>query len=120
MVRCGLSYLAKRLDDEERWDQVLSGGERQRVAFCRLVLRQPDIIIMDEATSALDEDSQQSMLNLLHEELKGSTVISVGHRTGIEEHHDRKIILERRPAGAHMTSLTLSKSLWSYFWHQRA
>ncbi|OQW51032.1 ABC transporter ATP-binding protein/permease [Candidatus Raskinella chloraquaticus] len=120
MVRCGLSYLAKRLDDEERWDHVLSGGERQRVAFCRLVLRQPDIIIMDEATSALDEDSQQSMLNLLHEELKSSTVISVGHRTGIEEHHDRKIILERRPAGAHMTSLTVSKSLWSYFRQQRA
>ena len=120
MGRCGLGYLAKRLDDEERWDQVLSGGERQRVAFCRLVLRQPDIIILDEATSALDEDSQQSMLSLLHEELKGSTVISVGHRTGIEEHHDRKIILERRPAGAHMTSLTLSKTLWSYFLQQRA
>ncbi|MGL5139241.1 MAG: ABC transporter ATP-binding protein/permease [Beijerinckiaceae bacterium] len=113
MKRCGLGYLAKRLDEaDERWDQTLSGGERQRVAFCRLLLQRPDIIIMDEATSALDEESQLSLLSLLHEELRESTVISVGHRSGIEEFHDRKIILDRRPAGAHLRNVSLPKSLW--------
>ncbi len=58
LKRCGLAYLAKRLDETDRWDQILSGGERQRIAFARLLIQRPDIIIMDEATSALDEDSQ--------------------------------------------------------------
>jgi putative ATP-binding cassette transporter len=105
MRRCGLDYLVKRLDEADiRWDQTLSGGERQRVAFCRLVLQKPQVIIMDEATSALDEGSQHAMLSLLRDELKNSTVISVGHRTGIEEFHDRKLTLEKKPAGAQMRS----------------
>ena len=57
MRRCGLRHLLPRLDEEERWDKVLSGGEQQRLAFTRLVVLKPDIVIMDEATSALDEDS---------------------------------------------------------------
>jgi vitamin B12/bleomycin/antimicrobial peptide transport system ATP-binding/permease protein len=113
MSRCGLGYLVKRLDDENiRWDQVLSGGERQRVAFCRLLLQKPTIIVMDEATSALDEDSQASLLMLLHEDLQAATVISVGHRSGIEEYHDRKIVLERKPAGARVREQALPTTLW--------
>jgi putative ATP-binding cassette transporter len=115
LQRCGLGYLARRLDEEERWDQTLSGGERQRVAFARLLIQKPDIIIMDEATSALDEDSQTSLLGLLEEELAAATVISVGHRPGLEDFHDRKITLEKRQAGAQLTSKRLGKSLWRLF-----
>jgi vitamin B12/bleomycin/antimicrobial peptide transport system ATP-binding/permease protein len=115
MKRCGLSYFAKRLDEDSRWDQTLSGGERQRVAFCRLLIQKPQIIIMDEATSALDEESQTSLLSLLREDLSAATVISVAHRSGIEEFHDRKITLEKRHAGALMTSKTLPRSLWHLF-----
>jgi len=113
MSRCGLGYLVRRLDEAGvRWDETLSGGERQRVAFCRLLLQKPQIIIMDEATSALDEDSQVSLLALLQEDLAQSTVISVGHRPGIEEFHDRKIVLEKKLAGAEMRQHALPKSLW--------
>lgn len=113
--RCGLSYLVRHLDEEQRWDQTLSGGERQRIAFVRLLLQRPQIIIMDEATSALDEESQVSMLRLFNEDLAGATVISVGHRVGLEDFHDKKLILERRAAGAHITSRKLQKSLWHLF-----
>jgi len=102
MKRCGLNYLAKRLDDEDRWDRVLSCGERQRVAFARLLLQKPDIIVMDEATSALDEDSQDSLLSMINDELAGSTVISVGHRPGIEDYHSRQLHLELKEAGARL------------------
>lgn len=115
MRRCGLGYLVKHLDEERRWDQTLSGGERQRTAFVRLLLQRPQIIIMDEATSALDEESQISMLRLFNEDLAGATVISVGHRAGMEDFHDKKLVLERRPAGAHITSRKLEKSLWHLF-----
>ncbi len=118
--RCGLGYLARRLDDEDKWDRTLSGGERQRVAFARLVIRRPDIIIMDEATSALDEDSQNHLLGLFDAELAQATLISVGHRPGLEDYHDRKITLEKRLAGAHLTSRRLGKSLWRLFRNRNA
>jgi putative ATP-binding cassette transporter len=55
---------------------------------------------MDEATSALDEDSQASMMELFRHELKGVTLISVGHRPGLEEFHERKLTLQRHPSHA--------------------
>ena len=91
----GLSHLSERLDDQDQWDQILSGGERQRVAFARLLVNPPDIIIMDEATSALDEMSQAKMMGFLRDELADATVLSVGHRPGLEAYHDREIFLVR-------------------------
>jgi putative ATP-binding cassette transporter len=120
LQRCGLSYLARRLDEEDKWDRILSGGERQRVAFVRLLIQRPDIIIMDEATSALDEDSQNSLLGLFEAELAHATVISVGHRPGLEDFHDRQITLEKQLAGAHLTSRRLGKSLWRLFRSRQA
>jgi len=55
---------------------------------------------MDEATSALDEDSQRSMMELFRHELRDVTLISVGHRPGLEEFHERKLTLQREPSQA--------------------
>jgi len=97
--RCGLSHLAPRLDHEEPWGSILSGGERQRLAFVRLLVNPPQIIIMDEATAALDEESQARMLELLRTDLADATVISVAHRPGLEDFFDREIHLVRADAG---------------------
>jgi vitamin B12/bleomycin/antimicrobial peptide transport system ATP-binding/permease protein len=96
----GLGHLAERLDEEGPWDQTLSGGEKQRLAFARIFLHRPDIIVLDEATSALDPDSQDKLMALFTEKLKGTTVLSVGHRPELEAIHNRKIVLERRRGGA--------------------
>jgi putative ATP-binding cassette transporter len=101
LQRCGLSRLAGHLDDEQRWGHTLSGGEQQRLAFARLLIDPPDIVIMDEATSALDEVSEAKMLDFLHTELAAVTVIGVARRPGLEQHFDREILLRRSEGLAH-------------------
>ncbi|TPK69774.1 ATP-binding cassette domain-containing protein [Mesorhizobium sp. B2-4-15] len=102
--KVGLGYLAERLEEEAPWDQTLSGGERQRVAFARLLLHRPDIVVLDEATSALDEKSQDQMMKTVIHELPDVTIISVAHRAELEAFHTRKITLERRKDGAKLVS----------------
>jgi putative ATP-binding cassette transporter len=102
--KVGLGHLKGRIEEEAPWDQTLSGGEKQRLAFARLFLHRPDIIVLDEATSALDDRSQDKLMELLNEELKDATVVSVAHRAELEAFHSRKITLERRKGGARFVS----------------
>ena len=104
LKRCGLARLVKRLDEAERWDQLLSGGEQQRLAFARLLVRKPDIVLMDEATAALDPHSQDEMMSLFREELAFCTVITVGQRPELAEYHDRTLTLTRRESGVRMSA----------------
>src|SRR5438874_3774252 len=98
--KVGLAHLKDKIEEDGPWDQTLSGGEKQRLAFARLFLHNPDIIVLDEATSALDEKSQDKMMELVTRELPKATVVSVGHRAELEAFHSRKIVLERRKGGA--------------------
>ncbi|MBZ9871801.1 ABC transporter ATP-binding protein/permease [Mesorhizobium sp. BR1-1-9] len=102
--KVGLDYLTGRIEEDAPWDQTLSGGEKQRLAFARLLLHHPDIIVLDEATSALDEKSQDKMMETVIHELPKVTIISVAHRAELEAFHSRKITLERREGGAKLVS----------------
>ena len=102
--KVGLGHLKEKIEEDAPWDQTLSGGEKQRLAFARLFLHNPDIIVLDEATSALDEKSQDKMMELMNQELPNATVVSVGHRAELEAFHSRKIVLERRKGGAKLVS----------------
>ena len=102
--RVGLDHLIPQLEEEGPWDQTLSGGEKQRLAFARIFLHRPDIIVLDEATAALDPESQDKLMALLSVEPQNTTLISVGHRPELEAFHSRKIVLERRKGGAKLVS----------------
>ncbi|SFL38107.1 putative ATP-binding cassette transporter [Bradyrhizobium sp. NFR13] len=102
--KVGLGHLKEKIEEDAPWDQTLSGGEKQRLAFARLFLHCPDIIVLDEATSALDAKSQDKMMELLTKELPNATVVSVAHRVELEAFHSRKIVLERRKGGAKLVS----------------
>ena len=65
--KVGLGHLKEKIEEDAPWDQTLSGGEKQRLAFARLFLHNPDIIVLDEATSALDEKSQDKMMELMNQ-----------------------------------------------------
>ena len=98
--KVGLAHLKDKIEKEAPWDQTLSGGEKQRLAFARLLLHNPDVVVLDEATSALDAKSQDKMMALLIKEVPGATLVSVGHRAELEAFHSRKIVLARRKNGA--------------------
>jgi vitamin B12/bleomycin/antimicrobial peptide transport system ATP-binding/permease protein len=100
LKQVGLGHLVAQLDEKAPWDQTLSGGEKQRLAFARIMLQQPDIIVLDEATSALDPASQDKLMKLLTEKLGATTIVSVAHRPELEAFHNRKVVLERRGGGA--------------------
>src|SRR4051812_13436558 len=102
--KVGLAHLKDKIEEDAPWDQTLSGGEKQRLAFARLFLHNPDIIVLDEATSALDDKSQDKMMELLTKTLPNATIVSVAHRAELEAFHSRKIVLERRKGGARLVS----------------
>lgn len=100
LERCGLGEFVDMLDRDERWDKTMSLGQQQRVAFARVLLHRPRWVFMDEATSALDEENQASMLSLFESELEGATVMSIGHRPGLEEFHTRTLHIRKTEEGA--------------------
>jgi len=101
--KVGLDHLRDRLDESERWDHILSGGEQQRVAFARTLIQRPDWIFMDEATSALDEAGQENVMKLLIEDLPETSIISIGHRPGLEAFHTRELTLVPGEEGARLS-----------------
>ena len=95
----GLTHLGERLDEEANWSMQLSGGEQQRVAFARALLLQPRWLFLDEATSALDEDAQAHLHDLLARRLTHTTIVSIAHRPGVAQFHDRTIELALDQSG---------------------
>jgi vitamin B12/bleomycin/antimicrobial peptide transport system ATP-binding/permease protein len=72
------------LHNEGSWDQTLSGGEKQRLAFVRMFLQGPEIVVLYEATAALDPQSQDRLMEKLVQRSARTTLTSVGHRPELE------------------------------------
>jgi putative ATP-binding cassette transporter len=86
----GLGPLAARLDVTEAWELRLSPHEQQRLALARVLLHEPDWIVLDKATSALDEEMEKRVYELLAERLPRATVVSVVHRPEVARYHTRR------------------------------
>jgi vitamin B12/bleomycin/antimicrobial peptide transport system ATP-binding/permease protein len=87
----GLPEWSNRLDEEAHWNRMLSLGEQQRLAIARALLQEPDYLFLDEATASLDEPAEAQLYRLLQERLKGSTIVSIGHRSTLGAFHGRRI-----------------------------
>ena len=89
----GLPQWADRLGEEAHWNRMLSSGEQQRLAVARALLQAPDYLFLDEATASLDEAAEAMLYRLLEERLKGTTIISIGHRSTLRAFHTRRVEL---------------------------
>jgi vitamin B12/bleomycin/antimicrobial peptide transport system ATP-binding/permease protein len=103
----GLPEWANRLDEEAHWNRMLSLGEQQRLAIARVILQAPDFLFLDEATASLDEPAEASLYRLLHERLKGTTIVSIGHRSTLGAFHRRRFEVARSEQASEVRDVPL-------------
>ena len=73
----------------------LSMGQRQLIAFARMILQNPEIIIMDEATASIDPLTEAQIQESLDVMLKDRTVIIIAHRLSTVRAVDRILVLKQ-------------------------
>ncbi|XP_047060257.1 ABC transporter D family member 2, chloroplastic [Lolium rigidum] len=91
-----LGYILPRfngLDSMHDWASVLSLGEQQRLAFARLLLAKPTLVLLDESTSALDDTNEVHLYSQI--EAAGITYISVGHRKTLHRFHNKVLYISK-------------------------
>ena len=119
-VRANLSISRPEATDEELWDVLerarlaplvsalsdgldtvvgergyrFSGGERQRMTIARVLLAQPQVVILDEATSNLDSSSEAAVQEALTEALAGRTAVVIAHRLSTVRAADQILVVE--------------------------
>ena len=93
LQKVALPHLVDRLDEVLDWAKVLSPGEQQRIAFARVLLTKPKAVFLDEASSALDEGLEFICYDLVRTELPETILVSVSHRSTVEQHHTHELEL---------------------------
>ncbi len=91
LAAVGLPQLIGRLGEEQHWNRMLSLGEQQRLAIARVLLQAPDYLFLDEATASLDEPAEAALYRMLQDRLKGTTIVSIGHRSTLAAFHSLRV-----------------------------
>ncbi|MFZ6029996.1 MAG: ABC transporter ATP-binding protein [Chloroflexota bacterium] len=91
-----LKGLPSGLDTKlETGGRSLSAGEAQLLAFTRVFLRDPGLVILDEASSRLDPVTEQLIEQAIDRLLQNRTAIIIAHRLGTIHRTNEIMILER-------------------------
>lgn len=73
----------------------LSGGERQRIAIARVILKDPQILVLDEATSHLDSLSEALIQEALQRVMQGRTSLVIAHRLSTILAADKILVMDQ-------------------------
>jgi ABC-type multidrug transport system fused ATPase/permease subunit len=72
----------------------LSAGQAQLLAFTRIFLRDPGLVVLDEASSRLDPATEALIERAVDRLLAGRTAVIIAHRLGTVTRADDILILE--------------------------
>jgi ATP-binding cassette subfamily B protein len=81
-----------------------SGGQRQLLSLARVLVFQPEILVMDEATSSVDTETEALIQDALERVMQDRTCLLIAHRLSTIRNADRIIVLhhgEVREIGSH-------------------
>ena len=81
-----------------------SGGQRQLLALARVLVFEPEILVMDEATSSVDTETEALIQDALERVMRDRTCLLIAHRLSTIRNADRIIVLHRgevREFGSH-------------------
>lgn len=119
LEKVGLSYLLSRthngLDFHIETDgNNLSVGEKQLLAFARILLRHPDLVLLDEATANIDSATEQKIQQAVHLIAKNSTMLIIAHRLSTIRDANRIIVMDQgriKAQGTH-SELVMTSDLY--------
>ena len=97
----------------EKWVR-LSWWQKQRLAIAKIMLKNPDIILLDEPTSALDSFNEEEISQALNNLFKWKTVIIVAHRLQTVKSADRILLFEDWKVIEDWTHQSLIRKNWKY------
>lgn len=107
---------------EER-GSTLSAGQRQLIAFARVLLADPRILVLDEATSNIDTRTEEALQAGLNELLKGRTSFIIAHRLSTIENADEIMVIDHGQIverGDHVSLLAARGAYWRLYESQYA
>ena len=96
----------------------ISVGQKQRISIARGLLRDSKILILDEPTSALDPETEEYLVQSLHEAAKNRLVIIIAHRLSTIANADHIIFLDNgevREQGTHRELMSRPGGLYRDF-----
>lgn len=94
---------------------LLSNGQKQLVAFARVLLKNPDIIILDEATSSIDSKTEQLIQECINNQFKDKTCIFIAHRLSTIKDVDNIIYIDKGEIVEQGNHKELMKSKGKYY-----
>jgi ATP-binding cassette subfamily B protein len=110
--------LAQGLDTElESGGGGLSAGEAQLLAFTRIFLQDPGLVILDEASSRLDPATERLIERAVDKLVQNRTAIIIAHRLGTVQRADGILILEGGSIGEYGSRAALAGDPHSRFYH---
>jgi ATP-binding cassette subfamily B protein len=95
----------------------LSAGEAQLLAFTRIFLKDPHLVIMDEASSRLDPATENLIERAVDRLLAGRTAIIIAHRLGTVQRADEIVILDNGRIVEHGPRERLAADPTARFYH---
>jgi len=97
LTRLRLQRLVATLDDAGRWEQPLSEEELTSLVFARVVLHNPQWIVIDEVLDSADANTLALIQDVLAKDLKHSAVIHIGRENANDRTFERVLHLIKDP-----------------------